>query len=108
MSECETESRGEEHQSEQDGSAEPLVKQARSEDAQSDEGQSKRARSEHAQSDEGQSKPARSEEARSEETPFEETRFDDLPDGSGCTEIWEHLSERRETSKSAREGDPEE
>ncbi|MGM0591400.1 MAG: hypothetical protein ACQETI_07190 [Halobacteriota archaeon] len=22
--------------------------------------------------------------------------LDDLPDGAGCTEIWEHLSERRE------------
>lgn len=26
----------------------------------------------------------------------EEDRFRDLPDGSGCTEIWELLSERRE------------
>lgn len=23
----------------------------------------------------------------------------DLPDGSGCTEIWEHLSERRPTEE---------
>lgn len=26
----------------------------------------------------------------------EDDRFDDLPDGSGCTEIWELLSDRRE------------
>lgn len=30
------------------------------------------------------------------EHPDENHRFDDLPDGSGCTEIWELLSERRE------------
>lgn len=26
----------------------------------------------------------------------EELYFEDLPDGSGCTEIWEYLSHRRE------------
>ncbi|WP_227355723.1 hypothetical protein [Haladaptatus salinisoli] len=25
----------------------------------------------------------------------EDDHLDDVPDGSGCTEIWEHLSERR-------------
>lgn len=27
--------------------------------------------------------------------PKEADHLDDLPDGSGCTEIWEHLSEDR-------------
>jgi hypothetical protein len=26
----------------------------------------------------------------------EESYFTDLPDGAGCTEIWEHLSEQRD------------
>ncbi|WP_266076714.1 hypothetical protein [Haladaptatus caseinilyticus] len=25
----------------------------------------------------------------------EDDHLEDVPDGSGCTEIWEHLSERR-------------
>lgn len=29
----------------------------------------------------------------------EEDHVTDLPDGAGCTEIWEHLSERRNGSK---------
>ena len=30
-----------------------------------------------------------------EREPEDEEHLEDLPDGSGCTEIWEHLSERR-------------
>jgi hypothetical protein len=26
----------------------------------------------------------------------DETHLSDLPDGAGCTEIWEHLSQKRE------------
>jgi len=28
-------------------------------------------------------------------TMGEDTRLDDVPDGCGCTEIWEYMSERR-------------
>ena len=28
----------------------------------------------------------------------EDDHLDDVEDGCGCTEIWEHLSEQRETS----------
>lgn len=29
--------------------------------------------------------------------------FDELPDGSGCTEIWEYLSERRSPNGNGKE-----
>lgn len=35
-------------------------------------------------------------DAESDEEPATE-HLDDLEDGSGCTEIWEHLSEQRDT-----------
>ncbi|MDZ5811849.1 hypothetical protein U4E84_10905 [Halorubrum sp. AD140] len=31
----------------------------------------------------------------------ESTHLDDVEDGAGCTEIWEHLSERREAERDA-------
>lgn len=32
--------------------------------------------------------------------PFDDTsHLEEVPDGSGCTEIWEHLSERREKER---------
>ena len=31
-----------------------------------------------------------------DDDPFDDTsHLEEVPDGSGCTEIWEHLSERR-------------
>lgn len=39
------------------------------------------------------------EQCESRERPDQE-HLDELPDGSGCTEIWEHLSERRTSSES--------
>lgn len=30
------------------------------------------------------------------DTDDQEFSFENLPDGSGCTEIWEYLSERRQ------------
>lgn len=34
-------------------------------------------------------------EAEAEAEVDDEYRLDDLPDGSGCAEIWDHLSESR-------------
>jgi hypothetical protein len=31
------------------------------------------------------------------------SHLDDVADGSGCTEIWEHLSEHRDTAETERE-----
>ena len=36
------------------------------------------------------------EEGTNPETDEDGSYLDELPDGSGCTEIWEHLSERRQ------------
>lgn len=33
-----------------------------------------------------------------------EKHLADIPDGSGCTEIWEHLSERRENGDDSDDG----
>lgn len=34
------------------------------------------------------------------ESPDERTdHLEDVPDGAGCTEIWDHLSDRRERSE---------
>ncbi|WP_058366178.1 hypothetical protein [Haloparvum sedimenti] len=35
-------------------------------------------------------------DAAREENAGDDDHLDDLPEGAGCTEIWEHLSERRE------------
>ena len=41
------------------------------------------------------------------DTPLDDGRcdphLDDVPDGSGCTEIWEHLSENRDRENRDRE-----
>jgi hypothetical protein len=34
----------------------------------------------------------------------EDTRLDDVPDGCGCTEIWEYMSERRNEDAEEEEG----
>lgn len=43
----------------------------------------------------------------SEEVPDEDEadHLAEVPDGSGCTEIWEHLAERRERERTAAEAD---
>lgn len=44
-------------------------------------------------------RPGATEEAADEEPAIAEAtddHLDDIPDGAGCTEIWEHLSDRRE------------
>lgn len=35
-------------------------------------------------------------EPETQETPGTDDHLDEVPDGAGCTGIWEHLSERRE------------
>ncbi|WP_423751579.1 hypothetical protein [Salinirarus marinus] len=35
---------------------------------------------------------------RQEDAPNDDDHLADVPAGSGCTEIWEHLSERREAA----------
>jgi hypothetical protein len=34
-------------------------------------------------------------DGNADEQEVDSEHVDDLPDGSGCTEIWEHLSEQR-------------
>lgn len=40
--------------------------------------------------------PPASDESTDERTERERSHLEDVEDGAGCTEIWEHLSERRE------------
>jgi len=37
-------------------------------------------------------------ETVAEETDPDTSHLDDIEDGCGCTEVWEHLSENREAS----------
>lgn len=43
--------------------------------------------------EEGSSDEQRDDDEQAE--PRDEEYLQDLPDGSGCTEIWEHIAERR-------------
>lgn len=40
--------------------------------------------------------PPTTDEATEENSDADRSHLDDLEDGAGCTEIWEHLSDRRE------------
>jgi hypothetical protein len=40
------------------------------------------------------------EDSRVDDDPVDTDHLDDLEAGAGCTEIWEHLSERRERAGS--------
>jgi hypothetical protein len=41
-----------------------------------------------------------SDEAETSDDEVDTTHLDDVEPGAGCTEIWEHLSERREHANS--------
>jgi hypothetical protein len=38
-------------------------------------------------------------EEEADETDRDDDHLADVPDGAGCTEIWEHLAERREADE---------
>ncbi|WP_170977248.1 hypothetical protein [Halorussus salinisoli] len=40
--------------------------------------------------------PPTTEESTDEDTDPDQSHLADVEDGAGCTEIWEHLSDRRE------------
>ena len=45
------------------------------------------------------SSPRSRSRATHEDAEDDTAHLDELPDGSGCTEIWEHLSERRSEAR---------